>query len=125
MAVVTFDGVELKCPSSQELEGQQAVDSARNALMEVVAQPINRRQLKVNYSWNVLYPKELQTIAQCIEKFSGVARVYNPLTAGFVNREMYWGDYKVSTYWTFLGGEPKMFTGMTASLIDMGKPDRR
>ena len=120
MAVITFNGVELKCPSTQDFEGQQLVDSARNANGEVVAQKINRRQVKLNLSWNVVYPDELKTILDCIEEFSGDVRYYDPKTGGFITRKMYWGDYKVSTYWTTKEGKPIFLTGLSASLIDMG-----
>lgn len=120
MAVITFNGTSIACPSVQDYEGQQLVDSARNALGEVVAQKINRRQVKLNLEWKVIYPDELRTILNLIEEFSGTARYYDPKTGGFISREMYWGDYSVSTYWVSEDGKPKMFTALKASLIDMG-----
>ncbi len=120
---ITFNGTVLPCPSVIDYEGQQLVDSARNAEGEVVAQPINRRQVKMNISWNVSYPDDLKRILDCIEQFAGRVRYYDPKTGGFINREMYWGDYSVSTYWTMQDGKPKMFTGLKTSLIDMGKKE--
>ena len=64
MAVIRYNGTEITCPSVQEYEGQQLVDSGRNANGVVVAQKINRRQVKLNLEWKVIYPKELQKILQ-------------------------------------------------------------
>lgn len=119
-AVLTVDGVALKCPSKLDYEGQQLVDSARNALGEVVAQKINRRMVKLNLEWNVIYPDELKVIKQSIEKMFVKVRFYDTLSGGFITRQMYWGDDKVSTYWTDENGKPKMLTALSASLIDMG-----
>lgn len=120
MAVIKFNGTEITCPSVLDYEGQQLVDSARNANGEVVAQKINRRQVKLNLEWKVIYPNELKKILNLIEEFSGDATYYDPKEGGFITRQMYWGDYSVSTYWTDDNGKPKMLTGLKASLIDMG-----
>lgn len=117
---ITFNGTELPCPSAIDYEGQQLVNSARNALGEVVAQKINRRQVKMSISWNVSYPEDLKKILGCIEEFSGTVRYYDPKSGGFITRQMYWGDYSVSTYWTKENGTPKLFTSLKTSLIDMG-----
>lgn len=121
--VLTFNGTQLKCPSVLDYEGQQLVDSARNAQGEVVAQKINRRQVKLNVEWNVVYPDELEKILNCIEQFEGKVRYYDPKSGGFITRNMYWGDYSVSTYWTNKEGKPIYLTALKASLIDMGLPD--
>lgn len=123
MAVITFDGVELPCPSSLEQEGQQLVDSTRNANGEVVAQKINRRQVKLSMTWKVIYPSELKKVLGCIESFSGTVRYYDAKTGDFISRQMYWGDYSFSTYWVLEDGTPKMVTGLKASLVDMGLGD--
>ncbi len=123
MPVITFNGTSIVCPSVQDYEGQQLVDSARNALGEVVAQKINRRQVKLNLEWKVIYPDDLRTILNLIEEFSGTARYYDPKEGGFISRQMYWGDYSVSTYWVDQNGKPKMLTGLKTSLIDMGLSD--
>lgn len=124
MAFITFNGTELPCPSKCDFEGQQTVDSARNANAEVIAQKINRRMVKMSLTWNVLKPSEILTILNCVEIFSGLVNYYDPKTGNRINRQMYWGDYKVSTYWSDKeSGNPKMFTGLTASLIDMGLSD--
>lgn len=121
---LSFNGTELPCPSSCDYEGQQTVDSARNANAEVIAQKINRRMVKMSLSWNVLKPSEIVQILNCIEDFSGLVNYYDPKTGGRINRQMYWGDYSVKTYWSDKeSGNPKMFTGLTASLIDMGLSD--
>ena len=69
MAVIKYNGTEITCPSVQEYEGQQLVDSGRNANGVVVAQKINRRQVKLTLEWKVIYPKELQKILQLVETF--------------------------------------------------------
>lgn len=120
MAVIKFNGTEITCPSVLDYEGQQLVDSARNANGEVVAQKINRRQVKLNLEWKVIYPSDLKKILNLIEEFSGDATYYDPKEGGFITRQMYWGDYSVSTYWVNEDGAPKMLTGLKASLIDMG-----
>lgn len=123
MAVLTFNGKELKCPSDQKFKGQQGVDGARNASFRTVAQKINRRQVRIDLIWYVASPEELKEILDCIEKFDGVVRYYDPKSGKFINRRMYWGDYEVSTYSTDKDGTPKLFTSLQASLIDMGYPD--
>ncbi len=120
MAVIKYNGVEIACPSVQDYEGQQLVDSQRNANGEVVAQKINRRQVKLTLEWKVIYPNELKKILELIETFSGDVTYYDPKEGGFITRKMYWGDYSVSTYWVSENGAPKMFTGLKTSLIDMG-----
>ena len=64
---------------------------------------------------------ELQKILQLVETFIGEVTYYDPKEGKFITREMYWGDYSVSTYWVSENGTPKMFTGLKASLIDTGK----
>lgn len=124
MAFFSFNGTELPCPSSCSYEGQQMVDSARNANAEVIAQKINRRMVKMSLSWNVLFPEEVKKILNSIEEFSGNVDYYDPKTGDRINRQMYWGDYKIEVYWSDKeSGNPTMFTGLTASLIDMGFPD--
>lgn len=121
MAVIRYNGTEITCPSVQGYEGQQLVDSGRNAKGVVVAQKINRRQVKLNLEWKVIYPKELQKILQLIETFIGKVTYYDPKEGKFITREMYWGDYSVSTYWVEEDGTPKMFTELKTSLVDTGK----
>ena len=55
-----------------------------------------------------------------VETFIGEVTYYDPKEGKFITREMYWGDYSVSTYWVSENGTPKMFTGLKASLIDKG-----
>lgn len=121
MAVIKYNGIEITCPSVQEYEGQQLVDSGRNARGVMVAQKINRRQVKLNLEWKVIYPKELQKVLQLIETFIGKVTYYDPKEGKFITREMYWGDYSVSTYQVLENGTPVFFTGFKASLIDTGK----
>lgn len=121
--VITFEGAVLPCPSVLDYEGQQLVNSARNANGEVVAQKINRRQVKLNLSWKTVTRDELSAILNCIEAFSGKVRYFDPKENQFITRSMYWGDYSVSTYWVDEDGIPKMLTGLSASLIDMGLAD--
>ena len=121
-AYLTFNGVELPCPSDLSYEGQQTVDSARNANAEVIAQKINRRMVKLSgITWNVLSPEDVTKILNCIETFSGTLQYYDPKEGGMISRQMYWGDYSVKPYWSDKGtGEPTLFVQLSASLIDMG-----
>nr|DAV33830.1 MAG TPA: hypothetical protein [Caudoviricetes sp.] len=119
--VITFDGTELPCPSTQSYEGQQLVDSARNAEGKVVAQKINRRQVKLSLTWKALKPEEVSLILNCVEKFSGDTRYFDAKAGRFITRKMYWGDYSVETYWVDENGRPKLFTNLSTSLIDMGE----
>lgn len=118
---IEFDGTELPCPSTQTYEGQQLVDSSRNAQGVVVAQKINRRQVKLSLTWKVLKPEEVSLILNCVEKFSGDTRYFDAKAGRFITRRMYWGDYSVETYWVDTGGRPKLFTNLSTSLIDMGE----
>lgn len=122
MAFVTFDGVVLPSPAPRvKYEGQQLVNSARNALGQVTAQKINRRQVKIGLSWNALTPEQWKTIRGCIEKFSGMVKYYDELEGAFITRKMYWGDYSSEVYWSDKNGKPKLFVSCSCSLIDMGE----
>lgn len=123
MAVIKFNGTEITCPSVLDYEGQQLVDSKRNANGEVVAQKINRRQVKLSLEWKVIYPDELKKILGLVEEFAGSVTYYDPKEGRFITRKMYWGDYSVSAYWVNDDGKPKMLTALKTSLIDMGLPD--
>jgi len=121
---IIFRGIVLPPPSAIKQEGQQGVDAARNALNVFVGQKVNRRIVKLNVSWNVLYPEQAKIIKQCIKMFIGDTRYYDFEEGKFITREMYWGDDGGDIYWTDpLTGKPKMITNFSTALIDTGKGD--
>lgn len=125
MAFISWNGKALPSPApGVKYEGQQLVNSARNAQGQVVAQKINRRMVKLSgITWNCLTPEEWKTIRSCIEEFSGEVTYYDDLEGKFISRKMYWGDYSAEPYWTDQQGKPLMLVNCTCSLIDMGYED--
>lgn len=71
----------------------QLVDSGRNALGQVVAQKINRRQFKYDgLTWPHLRAAEWHDILVEIEKFEGTMTFWDALSQSMITRRVYWGD---------------------------------
>lgn len=119
---ISINGVQLPNPSyGLTIDGEQLVDSARNALGQVVAQKINRRLVKLNnLKWNYLTADEWQTILTEIEKFQGTLTYYDPLTGSKITREVYWGNSSAQPNTIDASGNITSFINCSCNLIDMG-----
>lgn len=104
------------------IERQQLVDSARNALGQVVAQKINRRLFKVSeLKWGHLTAEEWHDILVEIEKFEGTLAFWNSLSQTFETKRVYWGDaseeiFKINP----ATGEVLEYVDCSCNVIDMG-----
>lgn len=93
-AMIKINGKDLPYPSrGLTIQRQQFVDSARNALGQVVAQKINRRIIKLdNLEWNWLTAADWGAILAEIELFEGELEFWDALSGGFITLKVYWGD---------------------------------
>lgn len=123
MSFFKINGVELPYPSTGlVVQRQQFVDSARNALGQVVAQKINRRILKFDsLVWKYLTASEWRSILQEIEKFEGELYFFDNLSGTFVTRKVYWGDASEEVFRINPStGEVLEYLNCKCNIIDMG-----
>lgn len=120
---IRVNGKTLTYPSyGLSVQRQQFVDSARNALGQVVAQKINRRIFKFEaLQWKHLTASQWHDILIEIEKFEGTLEWYNTLTKTYETTRVYWGDaseeiFKINP----ATGEVLEYINCKANLIDMG-----
>jgi hypothetical protein len=99
----------------------QLVDSGRNAQGTVIAQKINRRQVKVDsLKWTYLTAEEWHDILVEIEKFECNVTYFDALTMGFATRKMYWGDASEEPYEVDESGRVLTYRNCSCNIIDMG-----
>lgn len=123
MSFFKINGVELPYPSTGlVVQRQQFVDSARNALGQVVAQKINRRILKFDsLVWKYLSASEWRAILQEIEKFEGELYFFDNLSGTFITRKVYWGDASEEVFKINPNtGEVLEYLNCKCNIIDMG-----
>jgi hypothetical protein len=120
---IKINGKELPVPAvGLSVQRQQFVDSARNALGQVVAQKINRRIFKFdNLVWRHLTASQWREILVEVEKFYGDLYFFNNLTGQFETAKVYWGDaseevFKIDS----TTGEVLEYINCSVNLIDMG-----
>lgn len=120
---IKINGIVLPYPArGLNIQRQQFVDSARNALGQVVAQKINRRINKINaLEWKHLTADQWRAIQQEIEKFEGMLEFWDNLSGTFKTIKVYWGDEE-SEIWKINPetGEVLEYANCKANLIDMG-----
>lgn len=107
------------------------VNAGRNANGRFVGQVIGDEaagydKMKVEMSWEVLTPAQLQTILQVFDTRQGGAftnwfRVYDPRTQTYVNKEMYVGDRSGTPIMVSDpgSGDPRYWTGIKVDLIEV------
>lgn len=120
---IRVNGNTLPYPSfGLTVQRQQFVDSARNALGQVVAQKINRRIIKFdNLKWNHLTADQWRSILQEIEKFEGTLEFWDNLTGSFITRRIYWGDSSEEVYKINPDtGQVLEYINCSCNIIDMG-----
>lgn len=105
-------------------QGQQMVDSARNANAVVVAQKINRRLIKLNnLEWKYLTDDEWSTIVNAINDFFGYVEFYDPASQSRKRMKFYWGDYEAEPFMTDPdNGTVVSWINCKCNIIDMGLP---
>lgn len=120
---IKINGVVLPYPSyGVNVQRQQFVDSARNALGQVVAQKVNRRIIKFDsLEWKHLTALQWHSILVEIEKFQGTLEFWDTLAMDFVTRTVYWGDaseeiFKIDP----TTGEVLEYINCKCNIIDMG-----
>lgn len=120
---IEINGINLPMPATGlTMQRQQFVDSARNALGQVVAQKINRRIFKFDsLEWKHLTASEWRSILVEIEKFEGTLRYWDNLSGTFKTMRVYWGDaseeiFKIDP----TTGEVLEYINCKCNLIDMG-----
>lgn len=123
MAFFSINGVELPPPAyGLKIQRSQLVDSGRNALGQVVAQKINRRQTKFDsLTWPHLTASEWSAILQEIEKFEGTLKFWDALSQNFITRKVYWGDateeiFKIDP----ASGKVLEYINCSCNIVDMG-----
>lgn len=118
-----INGIELPVPATGlKVQRQQFVDSARNAVGQVVAQKINRRIVKFDeVVWKHLTATQWRAILKEIEKFEGTLRFWDNLSGTFVTRKVYWGDASEEVFKIDPAtGEVLEYINCKCNLIDMG-----
>ena len=107
------------------VQRQQLVNSGRNGLGEVVAQKINRRQIKFDsLVWAWLPADQWSDILQEIEKFEGVLTYWDALKKQIINRKVYWGDVSEEPFKINEStGEVLEYINCKCNLVDMGYED--
>lgn len=105
-----------------KMQRQQFVDSARNALGQVVAQKINRRIFKLDsLQWKHLTAEQWREILVEIEKFEGQLTLWDNLSGTFKTYRVYWGDAS-EEIWKIdkTTGEVLEYINCKCNIIDMG-----
>lgn len=120
---IKINGKNLPMPSrGLEVQREQIVDSGRNANAQVVAQKINRRQVKINnLVWTHLTAQQWHDILVEIEKFEGELYFWDNLSQSFKTIRVYWGDASEEV-WKIddTTGEVLEYINCKCNIIDMG-----
>ena len=119
---IWINGVQLPTPDQGlTIIRSQLVDSGRNAQGQVVAQKINRRQIKVDgLQWSYLKAAQWRTVLKEIQKFEGVLRIWDARTDSFITLRVYWGDSSEEPFHVSPTGEILDFKNCKCNIIDMG-----
>lgn len=118
-----INGIDLPVPArGLTVQRQQFVDSARNAMGQVIAQKINRRILKFEpLEWRHLTASQWRSILVEIEKFDGTLRFWNNLSGSFETIKVYWGDASEEVFKINPStGEVLEYINCKCNIIDMG-----
>ena len=123
MAFLEINGIAVPCPSTGlEIILSDAVNSGRNASAEVIAEKVGKTNIKYNnLRWAWLTRDEWHLICSLFSEFFVVAKVWDPVSNGFVNIKMYPGDRTAEVYWLEPDGvTPKNFRDCKVNIIDCG-----
>lgn len=126
MGFFKINGVELPYPAfGLKFEREQLVDSARNALGQVVAQKINRRLMKASgLQWKYLSASDWRKIQNEVDKFEGELYYWDNPTGSFKTRRVYWGNESAEVFKIDPStGEILSYINCAVNIIDMGYED--
>lgn len=136
---IEVDGVRYSCTANPAQEYQekteQLVKSTRNALGQVVAQPINRRLLKFeNLKWPFLSREQVTWLKQQIANFDCILTYFDSEEGEWMSRKFYWGDFsatpcdwetiRIDTF-PYFYKRPRRYKDVSVNLIDMGYDNAR
>lgn len=119
---IWINGVQLPAPNQGlKIIRSQLVDSGRNAKGQVVAQKINRRQLKVDgLEWGYLTASQWGKILDEIQKFTGTVKFWDARTSKFISFKVYWGDSSEEPFHVDSTGRILDYKNCKCNVIDMG-----
>ena len=120
-----INGVSLTPSSNATLVSSQFVDSARNANAKVIAQKINRRQMKYDsIQWNYLTYDEWRRIRLLVENFTCNVTYWDDYENRVVTRLFYFGDSSATPFEfdskNYEVAKPLSFINCQVNIIDMG-----
>lgn len=125
-SLILINGKALHNPAPEfSYEGEQLVDSARNANGELTATKLgSHRLMKLSgIVWRGLTRQEWQEIRQEIEKFYVDITYYDEYYDDVITRKFYWGDCKsVVAEWDRTGTImiPIKYKECSCNIIDIG-----
>lgn len=121
---IKINGREMPCPSRGLVyEGQQLVDSAKNANGVMVGATINRRQLKLsNLYWGILQADEWEFILNEVMGFTASVEFYSPHNKAWVRMVGYFGNDSSEIFHLDEDNKPRMYRNCSCNIIDVGVP---
>lgn len=119
------NGQAIPVPGEFVMTTQQLVDSERNANAQVVAQKINRRQLKFDsVHWSYLTYDQWLKIRRMIENFECNLTYWDDYENKIVTRRFYFGDSSATPFeWdsrNYAVAKPLSYINCQCNIIDMG-----
>lgn len=119
------NGQAIPVPGEFTMTTQQLVDSERNANAQVVAQKINRRQLKFDsVHWSYLTYDQWLKIRRMIENFECNLTYWDDYENKIVTRRFYFGDSSATPFeWDSKNhavAKPLSYINCQCNIIDMG-----
>ena len=121
--MIWINSIELPDPDrGLKIARQQLVDSARNALGQVVAQKVNRRLHKLEgLKWTYLPAATWRAVLTEIEKFTGTVQFWDARTNALLEIQVYWGDASEEPFEVNMAtGEVLSYINCECNIIDMG-----
>lgn len=120
-----FNGIPFSPSSNATLISSQFVDSARNANAKVIAQKINRRQVKYDsIQFPYLTASEWSELRRIVENFTVNVTYYDDYEGRILTRLFYFGDSSaVPIKFDHTKGSvavPTAYVDCRVNIIDMG-----
>lgn len=103
----------------------QLVTDERNANGQVIADTINRRQVKMDsVTWNYLSASDWEWILEQVKGFKVNVTYYEPMERRIINRLFYFGDSSATPFeWDSKNhsvAKPLSYIQCSVNIIDMG-----
>lgn len=123
--LLKINGVSLTPSSAATMVTSQFVDSARNANAKIIAQKINRRQIKYDgIQWNYLTYDEWRQIRLLLENFKANVTYWDEYENRAVTRLFYFGDSSATPFEfdskNYDVAKPLSYLNCQVNIIDMG-----